>query len=103
MTEPNWAGGWRPAGYRPWAPPEPDRGRPRHGTPRPAARGAARRPERSRSQKAALRALRLTLDGLARALVLLARLCVALVGLGLRLLLPRIGAAGAAKRIGRIN
>jgi hypothetical protein len=83
VTEPNWAGGWRPAGYRPLPPVRP-------------------RGQRSRGQRAALHALRLALDGLAKVLVLLMRLSFQLISASLRLLLPAIGAQGAIKRVGRL-
>lgn len=103
MTEPNWAGGWRPAGYRP-PPPLPS---PRIQPARTARRGPAvglrptRRPPPGPGSRTALRALRATLDGLARVLLLFARLSVQLVSVALRLLLPAIGAQGALKRVGK--
>lgn len=90
MTEPDWAGGWRPTGYRPLPPVHP-RGR------------QIQRGQRSRGQRAALYALRVTLDGLAKVLFLLMRLSFQLVAVGLKLLTPGIGTQGAVKRIGRIG
>lgn len=90
MTEPNWAGGWRPAGYRPLPPVRP-RGR----------RIQLRQP--SRGQRAALYALRVTLDGLARVLLLFMRVSFQLVAVGLKLLTPGIGSAKIARKARRMG
>lgn len=101
MTEPNWAGGWRPVGYRPIPPEAP---RPRTANSRgiraPAV-GRVPRGQPSRGQRAALQGLRLVLDGVTRVLVLLMRLSFQLVSACLKLLTPAIGAQGALKRVGR--
>lgn len=98
MTEPNWAGGWRPAGFRPAPPPSRTvRREPAARRPSGAGQPTGNRPP-STGRKAALRAL---VAGLARVLLLLARLSVRLVSAALRLLMPAIGAQGALKRVGR--
>lgn len=109
MTEPNWAGGWRPVGFRPYQPPThwPGPAAPRQRSSRQGPSGTPRdrRPARKSApgwqRKAALRTLRVLVDGLAKAALLLARLSVRLISVSLRLLLPAIGAQGAAKRVGR--
>jgi hypothetical protein len=66
-------------------------------------RAVARRPSPSRRGKAARAALRLVLDGLAKALLLLLRLSFRLVALALRILTPGIGAGKIAKKAGRVG
>jgi hypothetical protein len=90
VTEPNWAGGWRPAGYRPLPPVHPRGHRIQRG-------------QRSRGQRAALYVLRVTLDGLARVLLMFMRVSFQLVAVGLRLLTPGIGSAKIARKAGRVG
>lgn len=87
MTTPNWAGGWRPAGYRP----------------APIRRRVQPCRAASPGRSALLTALRVALDGLAWTLLALARLLVHLVAAALRLLIPSVGAGQAVKRVGRIR
>jgi hypothetical protein len=105
VTEPNWAGGWRPADYRPPRQPRPTSSWYQAASSQRSAaarRGRRRSTPAERRRRAALDVLRLALDGLAKVLVLLMRLSFQLISASLRLLLPAIGAQGAIKRVGRL-